>query len=229
MDLVTQKQQANQHLQADKRPVPNGTVRRFFAPILHPTKAIRERQVKKIKTKIEQEKENHLWTFAKTANYRKLGDTLAKLGRRDDAIKQYRIYLEKLMGQYYPYYADEMKTCRLISDMLGTDAKTLMRHGRYAEAAALYRKQAEGYEMVGGNNVLCLPEAEFNATKRTVTYTDVDFVTMGAAGRVMLELDETRTERRYEIARIGRERAKTARENADAAQKKADERHSTQA
>ncbi|MCX6770880.1 MAG: hypothetical protein NTX79_02380 [Candidatus Micrarchaeota archaeon] len=255
---------------------PNGTKFKFFAKLLRPGLAYQgyrikkwERQVEKLKTMIEQEKESGIWTFTKTSNYRELGDTLAKLGRREEAITAYRTYIEDLMSQYEPYfnveiggikcdrkgillitpdgmrrgskeYAEYIDTygykctvagvieqskvrCRLIPDMYSADATKLMHKGKYAEAATLYKKQVKEYDMVGNMNVLCLPDAEFQATKRTVSYSDIDFVLDGIAGSVIFELNQTRTERRRVIAGIGKERAKIARKNSDAAQKKADE------
>ena len=75
--------------------------------------------------------------------------------------------------------------------------------------------------MVGRMNVLCLPENEFIATKRTTTYSDVDLFLMGAADAVMLELGQMRTQRRIVIAGIGLHRAEIAKKCAEFLEKEA--------
>ena len=208
---------------------PEGTGGKFLAKLLPSRLAPLEYRVERLKIKLAKLDRVRTWTPEMTSYRRKLGDTLAALGRLDEAKKEYGIYLEKLMEQYAPYYNDEIKICRLIPDMHSPMARRLVRYGKYSEAAALYRQRAEEYTMVGNMNVLCLPEKEFIATKRTNTYSGVDLFLMGAADAVVFELNQMRTERRCVIAGIGLQRAEMAKKHADSLEKEAAAHPPTQA
>ena len=104
----------------------------FLVKLLPSHLAPLEYRVEQLKIKLAKLDRMRTWVPEMTSYRRELGDTLASLGRREEAITQYRIYAEKLMEQYETYYNDEVKICRLIPDMHGPMARHLVRQGKYS-------------------------------------------------------------------------------------------------